>query len=520
MARFLYLMLCRAALLAAALSLSACTTLGPDYQEPEIAWLQDWQPDLYELPQTHKAVDLRFWWELFNDPALNQLIGAAKRDSLQLRVAGLRVLESRALLGIAASGLYPQVQQVGGAISYVNSRQYGGNAPAPDQSFGAYEVGFNLAWELDFWGRFKRAIESADAAFFSSIANQRDAQVLVSSQVVDLYYAYRTTELRIRIAQENAAIQKRSLEITEQFYRSGQSSELDLQQAKTQYLSTLSTIPDLELTLKETRNALCALLGRPPGEIPELTLSPVRLPRSDGIGIHEVPSKLLLRRPDVRAAAWQVAAQSAQIGLAEAEYYPAITLLGSLGWSGDTLSASPSTGLLTVGSGFRWNIFDYGRIANNVRLQDARLQQLVENFQQVALQAAREIDDAGNGVVKTAERQGILDKSASASKRALDLATTRYKEGYSDFQRVLDSQRSVFTRADEQLRNKGRNISAVISLYKGLGGGWVSMPVQEMVPEDARDQMKKRTDWGDLLSKPLPDRYPSQRTGILQGSNK
>lgn len=497
-------------LIFAALTLSACTTLGPDYREPEIEWLQDWQPSLYTLPHTHKAVDLRFWWHLFDDPALNQLITAAKRDNLTLRIAGLRVLESRAQLGIVGSALYPQVQQVSSAIAYVNTQEFGGSSPAGDQSLGTYQVGFDLAWELDFWGRFKRAIESADAAFFASIANQQDAQVLTSAQMVDLYYAYRTTELRILIARENAAIQKRSYEITEQFFKSGQDSELDLQQAKTQYLATLSTIPDLELTLAKTRNAMCALLGRPPGKIPELSTSRSRLPSVKGISIQEIPAKLILRRPDLRAAAWHVAAQSAQIGVAEADYYPAISLLGTIGWSGNTLSATPNVGNLAVGPALQWNIFDYGRIANNVRLQDALLQQLIENYQQVALQAAREIDDAGVSVIKTAERQTVLDESVATSKRALALANTRYREGYSDFQRVLDSQRAVFAQAEKQLINQGNNISAVISLYKGLGGGWVGMSIEEMVPADVRDTMNTRTDWGNLLTAPVPETKANQ----------
>jgi NodT family efflux transporter outer membrane factor (OMF) lipoprotein len=510
----------RVSLLFGAVTLAGCTTLGPDYEEPQIDWLQEWQPSLYQLPNTHKAVDLRFWWQLFDDPALNQLIAAAKKDNLALRIAGLRVLESRAQLGIAASALYPQVQEVGSAITYVNSREYGGAAPANDRSFAQYDLGFNLAWELDFWGRFKRAIESADAAFFASIANQRDVQVLVSAQVVDLYYAYRTTELRIRIARENAAIQKRSYEITQQIFESGEGSELDLQQAKTQYLATLSTIPDLELTLTQTRNALASVLGRPPGAIPELSRSQARIPKIDGISIQEIPTRLLVRRPDVRAAAWGVAAQSAQIGIAEAEYYPAIALLGSIGWSGNSLSYAPSTGVFTIGPGLRWNIFDHGRIANNVRLQDSRLQQLIENYQQVALNAAREIDDAGTSILKTRERQSILNQSFASSKRALDLATTRYREGYSDFQRVLDSQRSLFSRADEQLRNQGRHVSSVIALYKGLGGGWTSTKIQEMVPRETKETMKKRTDWGNLLDDPLPEKFPSQRTSIFGGSKK
>jgi len=504
--KFVHDLLPRLGLLCGAVAVSACTTLGPDYREPEVAWLQDWQPSLYGLLEGKTETDLRFWWQVFNDPVLNRLIESAKKDNLSLRIAGLRILESRALSGIARSGLYPQIQQVSGAVSYANTQQRGGTLGDNNQSLVSYQAGFDLAWELDFWGRFQRSIESADAAFFASIANQRDGQVLLSAQVANLYFAYRTTELRVVIARENAAIQKRSYEITERIYKSGEGSELDLQQAKTQYLATLSTIPDLEITLTTIRNALAALLGRPPGNLPELAGRPVKqLPSIAATGIRDIPAQLLLRRPDIRAAAWQVAAQSAQIGIAEADYYPAISLLGSIGWSGNTLSGSSNTGSLAIGPALRWNIFDYGSIENNVRVQDALLQQLIENYRNTVLQAAREIDDAAINVVKTREQQDVLAESVRAAQRSLELANKRFHEGYADFQRVLDAQRAVFSQAERQLVNQGSHVGAVIDLYKTLGGGWLPTPVEQLIPEEVRDTMQARTDWGNLLTAPLPD---------------
>ncbi len=497
----------RTALLCAALILNGCTTLGPVFQAPEVAWLDDWKTSLHGQLGTQQAqfeLDLRFWWRLFDDPVLNRLIESARQANPSLRIAGLRILESRAQLGIASSGMYPQVQQVGTAVSYVNTRQHGGSTPSNNQDFVSYQAGFNLAWELDFWGRYRRGTESADAAFFSSIANQQNAQVLLNAQVTDLYFAYRTTQLRIDIARENAAIQKRSYEITERVYRSGEQSELDLQQAKTQYLATLSTIPGLQITLTKTRNALATLLGRAPDDVPELAAPVDRLPSLEPLLIRDIPARLLMRRPDIRSAAWQVAAQSAQIGIAEADFYPSISLLGSIGWSGNSLSGSPTTGNLTAGPGLNWNIFDYGRIENNVRVQDARLQQLIEQYQNTVLQAAREIDDAAISVVKTAEKQKLLVQSVAAAKRSLELANTRYREGYADFQRVLDAQRSLFSQTESELINQGSYFNAVIGLYKALGGGWIDTPVQQLIPEEVRDSMQQRSDWGTLLSDPLP----------------
>jgi len=488
------------------LTLIACTTLGPDYQEPNVIWLENWKPSAYgaRLDQPgEKQFDLQFWWQIFNDPVLNQLISVARQENLNLRVAGLRIFESRALLGIAGSQLYPQVQQVGGSINYVNNQFHGGNTQSGNQSYGNYNLGFNIGWEIDFWGRFQRGIESAGAAFFSSIANQQDVQVLVSAQVTDVYYAYRITQTRIRIARSNAEIQKRSYEITETLFKNGQESELDLQQAKTQYLATLAGIPELEISLLKTRNSLATLLGRPPGDIPELEVPEYKLPVLSTDSVQNIPANLLNRRPDIRAAAWQIAAQSAQIGIAETDYYPAISLLGSIGLSGNSLSGSSDTSGLIVGPAVRWNIFDHGSIENNIRVQDARLQQLIESYQNSVLQAAREVDDAAYSIQKTSEQQVTIAKAVEASERALEIANTRYREGYADFQRVLDAQRSMFLQAERQVVIEGNNITAFISLYKGLGGGWTETPFEKLVPEDVRETMKNRTDWGDLLTTPI-----------------
>ncbi len=480
----------------------ACTTLGPDYEEPEVAWLSEWQSDLYgQINDTEQqnALDLRFWWQLFDDPVLNELIAIARRDNPTLHIAGLRILESRAALGIAGSTRYPQLQQIGASVTGVNSESSGGIVDDRSQSLAAYQADFRVGWELDFWGRFQRSIESADAVFLGSITAHHDLQVLLSAQVAELYFSYLTIAQRIEIARRNASRQERSFTITQKLFAAGQGSELDLQQAKTQQLATLSTIPELESARVQVRNALTVLLGRAPGEIPELTGMVQELPDTGALSISELPAQLLLRRPDIRTAAWQVAAQSAQIGVAKADYYPAISLFGSIGWSGDSLSATADTTQLVLGPSLSWNVFDYGRIRNNVRLQDARLQQTIESFQNSVLLAAREIDDAAIKVVKTTEQQIILKQALEAADRSLELANTRYREGYADFQRVLDAQRALFSQADRYLVVRGAHLSAITQLYKSLGGGWVDMPVDTIVPESIRQQMRDRTQWGELL---------------------
>ncbi|WP_341534309.1 efflux transporter outer membrane subunit [Oceanisphaera pacifica] len=498
----------RIMLLFAVTMVTACTTLGPDYSEPKVDWLADWESSLYG--QIHPPVsgmsernqELEFWWLSFADPVLNELLKTARAENSSLRIAGLRILESRAVLGIAQGNRYPQAQRATGAVMHSDSWSTGSNASHSNLT--SYDVGVNLGWELDFWGRFQRGIESADAAFFSSISNEKNAQVLLNALVAQTYFSYRTTARQIYIAKQNAALQKRSLEITEKLYTSGQSGELDVQQAKNQYLVTLSTIPKLEIGQQQLSNALGVLLGRPPGNMPELSALPNTLPALSKTMIQDLPARLLMRRPDVRTSAWQVAAQSAQIGLAEAQLYPSISLLGNIGWSGSSLGGNTNTLSTAVGPSFTWNLFNYGRIKNNIRVQDVRLQQAIESYQNTVLQAAREIDDAAIVVVKTLEQDAILQQSLAAAERSLTLSTSRYQEGYSDFQRVLDAQRSLATQSNKLVVNQGEHINAVIALYKALGGGWQPTSVEQIVPKKLRQQMEQRTDWGDQLEQPLP----------------
>jgi NodT family efflux transporter outer membrane factor (OMF) lipoprotein len=323
--------------------------------------------------------------------------------------------------------------------------------------------------------------------------------------------------LRIKIARSNAKIQKRSFEITEKLYQGGEKSELDLQQAKTQYMATLSSIPSLEIQKTQLRNGLCLLAGRAPGDLPELTEAPLPLPELNPVVIHEIPAALLLRRPDVRAAAFQVAAQSAQVGIAEAGRYPSISLLGTLGWSGTTVGGSPETLALGIGPAFTWNIFDYGRTKNSVRIQDARLQQAIVNFQNTVIEAAGEIDDASISVVKTKEQKEPQRLSTEAANRALELANARYREGYADFQRVIEAQRSAAAQADRELVNESSHISSVIQLCKALGGGWSATPIEQLISAETRETMQARTDWGDLLTTPLP--APTPLNGKIEGES-
>lgn len=477
--------------------------VGPDFQRPEVPWLANWSggslATLAAEQQGKPPARLQVWWLAFNDPALDHLVAEALRLNPNVRTAGLRILESLAQLGIAESTLYPQLQQVTGEALRLGQQKEGS-----DTAFNQYQAGLAIGWELDFWGKFRRGVEAADAGYFASLAQYDDMQVLMAAQVASTYAAIRTFEARLRIAQENAALQKRSLEITERQFKSGNDSELDVQQAKSLYLGTLATIPQLEGGLRQAQNALNTLLARPPGPLPEMASGGGQIPLAELGVIVDIPADLLRRRPDVRAAEMRLAAQSALIGVSEADLYPSLSLLGSLGLAATSLAPSTQTLNWGFGGNLAWNVLDHGRLTNQVLVQDARFQQLYEHYQEAVLQAAREVDDAAVGFAKSGEQIPLLAAAVKASRRSLDIATIQYREGMTDFQRVLDSQRALFSQQERQVANRGDVARNLIALYKALGGGWEPGRDRPLVDDATRETMGTRNAWKDLLKTPLP----------------
>ena len=485
------------------LVLTACAAVGPDFVQPGAPL-----PDTWEMTQDAglKATDYELveWWEVFEDQVLNDLVEIAHQQNYSLELAGLKVLESRAQLGIATGTQYPQQQLASGGVTRVGPSE---NAGQGNTAFNQYDLGASLAWEMDFWGKFRRGIESADAALAASIANYDEAMVLVTAQVVNNYVTIRILEEQLRIAYENLKLQQRSYNIAEVLYLNGQDSELDVQQAKTLLLGTQATVPELETQLSLSQNALNTLLGQNngfvetmivPGPIPEV-------PDQVAIGI---PADLLRRRPDVRQAELQAVAQNAQVGVATADLYPSIALSGSLGvvsisrdvggggssdlFSSDSISYS-------AGASFTWPVLNYGRIRNNVRVQDARLQQALVAYQQSVLEAVQEVDDAMVSLSGAQAQKAILHEGVAAAVRSNDLSMLQYKEGFSGYQRVLDAQKSLFSQQNRYASSQGQAVQSLVQLYKALGGGWEVREGRPFVDENTLTVMRERTNWGDLL---------------------
>jgi NodT family efflux transporter outer membrane factor (OMF) lipoprotein len=486
--------------------LTACAPVGPDFVKPDVELPAEWSAAT-ENGLEASPVKQPQWWRVFNAPVLDNLVETAWQQNNTLEIAGLRVLESRAQLGIAQGNLYPQSQLAAGNTTYTSSANNVGGS-----NFWQYGIGASASWEIDFWGRFRRGIESADAAYMASIAARDQVLIILTAQVVNTYTIIRINEEQLRIAQDNVDIQQRSYDIASVLYRNGSDSELDMQQAQTLLLSTQATIPGYETALIQAQNALSTLLGKPPGNIEELLLDDQRIPELPEAIEVGIPADLLRRRPDVRQAELNALAQNALVGMAEADLYPSFSLTGSLGLTagepgdtdfGDLFSSDALT--FSIGPSFVWPFLNYGRIRNNVRVQDARLQQALVNYRETVIQSAREAEDAMASLNGSQAQTEILEKSVESAIRSNELSVLRYREGFSDYQRVLDSQQSLFSQQQRLVSQRGTSVQSLIGLYTSLGGGWEDQTGPPLISDQSREEMQQRTNWGDLLEGGIPD---------------
>ena len=450
---------------------AGCASVGPDYVRPEVPVNPDWLQSELQQFETSPA-ELAEWWRVLDDPVLNDLIATAIEHNNGIMIAGLRVLEAQANLNIATGNRYPQAQIISGDTSVTDTG---------DLTLEQYNLGAGLSWEIDFWGRFRRGIEAADASYLATVASYDDAMVLVTATVADAYVVIRATEEQLRLANDSLVLQQRSYEIVDVLFRNGSSSELDALQARTLLLSTEATIPELEATLRQAKNALSALLGTAPAEMRQTFNGdgePPAVPDNIAVGL---PADLLRQRPDIRQAELQAMAQNALVGVATSNLYPSFSLTGFLGASSteydsgnaiidDFLSSDGST--LSLGANFVWPFLNYGRIRSNIDVQDARLQQALIAYQETVIQGAREAEDAMASLASTRTKHDILAESVTVAQRSAELAFLRYQEGFADYQRVLDAQQALFAQQQRYAANRGEVVRSVIKLYRSLGGGW------------------------------------------------
>ncbi|CAH1575660.1 TolC family protein [Vibrio rotiferianus] len=504
------------------LGLSACTTLGPDYVHPEQSALpSDWSVEKAAQDTQQSEQKLQQWWQQFNDPTLNQLVEMASQQNLDLEAAGLRIVQARSLLGISTGLQYPQVQTVSGnlARAYVN-----------DQGVNNAALSFDAGWEMDIWGKYARGIESAEAGYYASIASYHDIMVTITAEVARNYINYRTFQERILLSRRNIEIQERVVNITQVQFDSGNVTELDVQQAKNQLFNTKAAQPSLEIAMKQSRTALALLLGVLPEEVESLLQSDgfaqrmadcenqfkssgrkPALSGSDERSIvpspplleNKVDANLVMRRPDLQVSEMQARVQSAKIGVAETALYPSFSLFGSIGIDstvpdGSSFSFSDSL-TMVVGPTFSWNIFQYGRVKNNIRFEDARFQETLTNYNKKVLQAVNEVTNALEAYDLYLEQKSLRLQSVNSSIRAFNISMTQYENGQISFERLLNSVEKM-TRAEDSYANiKGNVANQVVALYKALGGGWETQTGKPFLSETAAKQMQDRSDWDGLL---------------------
>lgn len=470
--------------------------VGPNYAQPPAPVAEEWIQS--NDPNVHNRL-LLDWWAVFQDPKLNSLIDTAYDQNLTLRTLGARVLQARAQQAITVGNIFPQLQQATGQYSRVALSHNTFNNPSineafisgagftipPNAPFGNFYsdwgAGFNMSWELDFWGRFRRSIESADANLDASAENFDAALVTLLADVATNYVQYRVAQQRIRIARVNAKIQEDILALVEEQQKVGinRVTMLDVQQARTALEQTRSTIPALQIAMGQANDILCILLGTPPRDLepelgpgPELNTEP--MPNTPAWVAAGIPADLLRRRPDVLSAERQIAAQSAQIGVAEADLYPAIFVNGTIGVEAFDISKlfDSRSFFGTITPNFRWNILNYGRIANNVRLQQARTQELIAAYQNQALTAAQQVQTALRGFLRSQEQAADLARSVNAAKAALSIGRDQYRVGTIPFNTVFNLETTQVQQQDQLAVAQGNVALNLINVYRALGGGW------------------------------------------------
>jgi NodT family efflux transporter outer membrane factor (OMF) lipoprotein len=507
---------CLLAVLVAASYLTGCAHLGdwmhngfkvgPNYKRPAAPIADAWI-DYNGRHIISEPVDDSHWWTVFNDPQLDSLIESAYAQNISLREAGMRVLEARAQRGIAAGAILPQQQDVTMDFRRVNVALGGNNLGViPDSfNFDLWQLGGKIGWELDIWGKYRRAIEAADADLDASIEDYDDMLVCLLAETATAYVDIRTFQNRIQVARENVELQEETVRIVKAKVDLGARgvTRADLTTAQSLMNETQAAIPVLEAQLRSASNRLCVLLGVPPRDLLQELGDPNNIPTAPSQVAVGIPAELLRRRPDIRAAERMVAAQSARIGVAASELFPHFTLAGSVSYSGskfrDMFNAQNLNG--AVGPSAQWNILHYGRLVNNIRVQDAKFQQTALKYQDTVIRANAEVEDALIAFAKAREEAEFLEQSVQETMSTYETIKTRVDEGAEEVFRLNEVQKDL-VRRQNNLAVAQSNISLqLIRIYKTLGGGW-----------QIREQHH-----GDVLvgldviePEPLPDQQPNE----------
>jgi NodT family efflux transporter outer membrane factor (OMF) lipoprotein len=503
------------ALLLCAFSSESCL-IGPDYKTPPASVAAKWEKSLDAGIDTNHS-EYADWWSVFNDPVMTKLINLAYQQNLDLRTTGARVLEARAQLGMSIGELYPQQQFVNGSLTY-NRLPLSLPYKFVNNTYWSDTFGAQAGWEIDFWGGIRRGIQSADDAFLASVAAYDNALVSLTGDVASTYVNIRTTQRQLKVARQNVEREKKAVEIVEARHAGGIATGRDVAQSQNVLGSTEATVPQLTAQLEQQKNALSVLLGIPPGNIDKLLVGSSGIPSAPDKAAIGIPADLLRRRPDIRAAELNAAAQCAQIGVAKAQLLPAVSLIGNVATLSSNIESASLGDVFThgsllyqVGPSFQWNILNYGQLTNNVRVQDAKLQELLIDYQNTVLKAQREVADGLVTFIQSKEAVVYLTFSDKAAEKALRIAIIQYRQGIADFTTVLTAEQNLYSVQNNLAIAEGQVPLGLIAAYRAMGGGWQIRAGHNFVPPETVHEMEDRTNWGTLLT---PDLIQPKAPGL------
>jgi NodT family efflux transporter outer membrane factor (OMF) lipoprotein len=466
--------------------------VGPDYERPKAiapaAWVSpapDGVTDKADLPSS--------WWATFHDVELDSLIDRAVRSNLDLQMAQARLRQARAVRGGRVADFAPQVDVAGSSLRQLQSRNqpfFGALALPPNFPFeyNVYQVGFDASWEIDLFGGKRRALEAATADWQGAMEARNDALVSLLAEVARNYVELRGGQQRLQIAQRDVRLQTEAWELTRARFQSGLATELDLTREAALLAAQQATIPPLETTVRVAMYGIAVLLAQSPGDLVAELSSVAQVPPSPPQVPIGLPSDLLRRRPDVRLAERQLAAQTARIGVAKSEWFPKFSLTGDFG--SESVSTgnwfAPASRFWSIGPSVQWHLLDFGRVRAQVQAQTAVQEEALANFQKTVLISLREVEDALLAYAQEQIRHRALAEEVANDRRSLDMANSLYAAGRVNFLDVLDVRRSLY-QSEDQLAAADQSVSLdLIALYKALGGGWPE-PVPGVKPGVKQD---------------------------------
>lgn len=478
------------------IGLSGCKFVGVDYEAPEVAMPDAWQRQLMSgTNQSRLEVD--YWWKQFDDPVLSELIDEAVAANLDLAIAYERVVQAREARRSSKSGLFPSVDATGNFSRQRTSENIGVSpAAGGGKTENFYSAGADVAWELDVLGGVRRSIEASEASLAATEENYRDFMVLLLSEVATNYIDVRTVEERIKLAKANIENQEESLALAEDRFKAGLVPRLDVTQAETNLANTQAFLPQLYQARTAEVNRLATLLGgySPAVEEKISKAKPIPMPpKRAGIGL---PTEVIRLRPDIRAAERDLAAQTARIGVAEADLYPRFTLNGTFELlstsSGDVFDSDSRN--YGFGPGLRWNIFSAGRVRSQIAIEESRTREAYYAYENAILLAVEEVEVSMSGIANSRDRLVALSRGANSARETVSLVKDNYSKGLVDFQNVLDAERTLTTTEDDQAVSQGDIAISYVNLFKALGGGF---PMdQPIIREDASSEESEATNSG------------------------